>query len=74
MKKSKEQSKIKLLVCDEKNPSIKIKPGMNIHVEELSLVDTDLEEIKKMGARLCGGSGTCLALVDLLGPLVNPVP
>jgi hypothetical protein len=38
------------------------------------LVAPDLKRIRNIGARLCGGSGTCMALVDIGSDVINPAP
>ena len=58
--------KAKLIVTDEKNPSIAIKPGMKFQVASVSVVGPDLKKQgKAIAARLCGGSGTCVAVIEL---------
>lgn len=50
--------KLRLVVADEKPENVK-------HAEtvEVTLVDKSLSTQKPMGARLCGGTSTCLALM-----------
>ena len=57
--------KIKLVATNEKNPNVKLKPGMKFEVAAVQLLDPSKGKIKKRGARLCGGTDTCLALVDI---------
>lgn len=59
------QQKLKLIVSDEKNPSIKLKPGMKLHVTAVQLVEASLKPSKKIAARLCSGGGTCVALIEI---------
>ena len=56
-----------LLVTDEENPKVtmRLRPGMRVEVVEVQLVDTDLATHKAIAARLCGGTTTCLAVVDV---------
>lgn len=58
------KSKHTFVVSDEKNPKITVKPGMKLEVVTVSLVDSTLKKPKKIAARLCGGTSTCLALVE----------
>ena len=39
--------------------------GMRLEVMSLSLVEPTLKRARARGARLCGGTNTCLALVDV---------
>lgn len=55
---------LSLIVSDEKNPKVALKPGMKVEVVTVRLADEALKPAK-VGARLCGGSGTCLALIDV---------
>ncbi len=66
--------KITLVASDEKQPSIKIKPGQELRVTAVSLVGPNVDKLRSVGARLCGGSGTCLALVDIGSDVINPNP
>lgn len=56
-----------LVVDDAKNPKVTLtlKPGMKLNVTSVSLVDAKLKRPAKIAARLCGGTGTCLALIDV---------
>jgi hypothetical protein len=38
---------------------------MKLHVTAVQLVEPTLKASKKIAARLCGGSGTCLALIEV---------
>lgn len=62
---SKASLKYSLVVTDEKTPKIAVKSGMRFEVRSVTLVGTDLGKPKALAARLCGGTSTCLALVDL---------
>lgn len=64
-KKTSKKSTIKFIVSDEKNPQIELKKGMKFRVEAIELVDNKLSSVKKGAARLCGGTSTCLALIDV---------
>ncbi len=64
-KTGKQRKAIKFIETEVENPSIDLKPGMKFKVEVIELVDSNLKPIKKGAARLCGGTSTCLALVDI---------
>jgi len=56
---------MKLIVSNDKNPKVLVKPGTTLKVTTVSLADPQLKKPKKIAARLCGGTNTCLALVDV---------
>ncbi|HFE48736.1 MAG TPA: hypothetical protein ENJ21_05410 [Chromatiaceae bacterium] len=69
-KKSKKKSKkaraaVNLIVSERKVPKVELRPGMRFEVTAVTVVDERLTKPITVGARLCGGSGTCLALIDL---------
>ena len=64
-------SDIKLIVSKDKRPKVALKPGMRVEVANVRIVDPSLVRRPKIAARLCGGSGTCIALIDL-GETVQP--
>ncbi|SIT56159.1 conserved hypothetical protein [Mesorhizobium prunaredense] len=57
--------KIHLIQSDDTEPSLKLKPGMKFEVRATTITDPELKPIKKVASRLCGGTNTCLALVEL---------
>jgi hypothetical protein len=60
------KSKVNLIVSDEKKPLGSVKAGQKLQVVAVTLTGGKAASLKKaIGARLCGGSGTCLALVDI---------
>lgn len=59
------QKKSHLIVCDEHEPTVVVKPGMRFEVLAVSVVDEQLAASRKVAARLCGGTNTCLALVEI---------
>lgn len=65
---------LRFIVSDEKSPKIALKPGLRLDVVSTTLVGPDLKRLRNIGARLCGGSGTCMALVDLGTDVINPDP
>ena len=73
-RKAAKSSSMRFIVSDEKSPSIALKPGMRLDVVSTTLVGPDLKPLRNIGARLCGGSGTCMALVDLGTEVINPAP
>ena len=56
---------MKLIVAKQKNPKVVLKPGMKLRVVSVSMAGPDLKKPKKLAARLCGGTNTCIALVDI---------
>jgi hypothetical protein len=59
------QPKIHLVESDESEPALKVKPGMRFEVRATTIVDAEMKPVKKVAARLCGGTTTCLALVEI---------
>ncbi len=57
--------KIHLIETDDTEPALKLKPGMKFEVMATTITDPELKPIKKIAARLCGGTNTCLALIEL---------
>jgi hypothetical protein len=55
------------IVSDDRNPSVKVKTGMKLDVQSVKLLNPQLAAAKGLGARLCGGTSTCLALIDVQG-------
>ena len=62
---NKSKSAMTMIVSNEKKPKIDLKPGMKLDVVSVSLIDPQLKKLRPGAARLCGGTTTCLALVDL---------
>ena len=60
-----EQPKMHLIESDETEPTIKVKPGMRFEVRATTIVNPELKPAVKVAARLCGGTSTCLALVEI---------
>jgi hypothetical protein len=58
-----------LIIADEKHPKMPERTGME--VVRVSFVKPDLHAPSKVAARLCGGTDTCLALVELNDPKVG---
>jgi hypothetical protein len=57
--------KLKLMVSDSKKPLGSVKPGQKLEVVAVTLSGGKAGTPKKMGARLCGGTSTCLALTEI---------
>jgi len=57
--------KINLIASDEKQPGVTLKPGMRLDVVSVTLLDSKLKRAAAKGSRLCGGTSTCVALVEL---------
>ena len=55
----------KLVVSEKASPAVTLKPGMRFDVRRVDIVNPDLKKVGKVAARLCGGTSTCLALIDL---------
>ena len=56
---------MKFIVSKEKRPKVALKPGQKLEVVSVALLDANLKKPSKIAARLCGGTSTCLALVDI---------
>jgi hypothetical protein len=54
-----------LIESDDKEPTIKVKEGHRFEVCSVSIVDAQMNASTKVAARLCGGTNTCLALVEV---------
>lgn len=62
----------KLIVSDDTAPKFSLEPGKTYHVSTVNLVDASSAEPSRVAARLCGGTGTCLALMEIEPP--KPAP
>lgn len=56
---------VHLIESDDAEPSLSLRAGMRFEVHATNIVDTKLKGSRKVAARLCGGTTTCLALVDI---------
>ena len=61
------RSKLTLIVSDDKNPKVGLKPGMKLEIVSVRLAEPTLKSTK-VAARLCGGTSTCVALVETEAP------
>ena len=67
--RKKTRRKHTLIVSNEKSPKISLQPGMTLDIVSVKLAGPTLKAAKPMAARLCGGTNTCLALVETEVPL-----
>lgn len=57
--------RIRLIVSDDREPVIKVSPGMNIELVEISAEDTEGEAKEAVLSTLCGyGSNYCVAVIQ----------
>lgn len=59
------KNKVNLVVSHEKKPLGSVKPGQRLQVVAVALTGGKGGSKKALGARLCGGTSTCLALMDV---------
>lgn len=60
------QTNFHLIVSDEKEPKVSLKPGMKLEVIGVQMVDPTLKpSVPTAKAVLCGGNGTCVAIVEV---------
>ena len=65
-RQKKQSSKVRLVVSDEKDVRMKVRPGEKLDVVQVVTITPDLRIASRAGARLCGyGSGVCLALIEI---------
>jgi hypothetical protein len=68
------ERKMKLIVCDDEHPVVPLRAGMRFEVVSVPLVDPTLKKSQPIAGRLCGGTSTCLALVEIgQEAVINPV-
>lgn len=56
---------VHLVESDDATPVVALKPGMRFEVRVTRVIDPQMRPAKKIAARLCGGTDTCLALVEI---------
>ncbi|MDQ1829791.1 hypothetical protein [Massilia scottii] len=56
---------VHLIVSDDASPSIPMEPGKTWRVTTVSVVAPNMERSNAIAARLCGGSNTCVALIEV---------
>lgn len=54
-----------LIVSDDTSPTVRLAPGMRFEVRAVTIVDAELKQAGPVAARLCGGTTTCLALIEI---------
>lgn len=57
--------KMVLIVSDDSKPAVNLKRGQRLQVTAVALRTPDLKKGGPIAARLCGGTNTCLALIEL---------
>ena len=63
---SAKKPKVSLIVSDERNVRVKIRPGARLNVVQVETITPDLKRAGRVGARLCGyGTNLCLAIIDV---------
>jgi hypothetical protein len=73
-KPTRAKRELQLVASTSRTPSVRLKAGMKLEVVAVSLVDEKLAKVNAEGSRLCGGSGTCLAIVQIGDDVINPAP
>ena len=68
------KDKITLLASKDKQPAVNVKPGQQLRVTAVVLQGPEAAKMKKAGARLCGGTSTCVALLEIGDDVINPAP
>jgi hypothetical protein len=63
---------ITLIADKEKNPKVELKAGQQLKVVSVKIAGPQTEKMKRVGATLCGGTSTCLAVVDLESEASTP--
>ena len=63
-KQEKPESKITLVVSDDPSPRIEVRTGTKIEVVAVDFMESETSKPAKVAARLCGGTSTCLALIE----------
>lgn len=57
--------KMKLIVSDDDKPAVVLKAGQKLQVTAVSVVTPELKKGGPIAARLCGGTSTCLAIIEI---------
>lgn len=57
--------KMQLIVSDERSPAVLLKAGQKLQVTAVSIVTPEMKKHGPIAARLCGGTSTCLAIVEI---------
>lgn len=56
---------ITLVVSESKKPLGAVKPGTQMNVVGVTLAGAKAGAATRIGARLCGGTSTCLAVIEI---------
>lgn len=59
--------RVQLIVTDDPKPAVTVEPGTVLEVVSVALVTPSMSPAGPLGARLCGGTSTCLALISTQG-------
>jgi hypothetical protein len=58
-------TKVTLVVSDDKDVKVSVRPGSRLNVVKVDSVTPDLKKASRVGARLCGfGTNICLAFTE----------
>jgi hypothetical protein len=63
--KSGKAREVKLIASDDEKPDISGKREGEFEVISVPVVEPNLQRSSRIGARLCGGTSTCVAIVEL---------
>lgn len=59
------KANVTLIASDDESPLIRVKPGTRFEAVSVSIVTPEMTESAQIAARLCGGTSTCVALIDI---------
>jgi len=57
--------KLKLILSESKRPKVKLKKGQRLKVVAVTILAPTLKKPRRRAARLCGGTDTCMAMVEI---------
>lgn len=63
--KRKTKTTAHIIVDENVVPKLGLRPGMKFEVHATTVVDASLKKPRTVAARLCGGTSTCIALVEI---------
>jgi hypothetical protein len=59
-------TKVTLIVSDDKDVKVSVRPGSKLNVVKVDAITPDLKKASRVGARLCGyGTNICLAFTEI---------
>lgn len=64
-KRTRSPRSIELLASPHKNPAVRVKTGQRLDVVNVKMTTIGERRPATLGARLCGGTSTCLALMHV---------